>query len=91
MIPSFLKIRTVFYVAILSQLLSFLLLSCTTDVPSSYVEVDTPPTIYPDYIDVTVPHCISTSTTTPQPSISSLDSPLAMNHGRSEARMYARG
>ena len=59
MIPSFLKIRTVFYVAILSQLLSFLLLSCTTDVPSSYVEVDTPPTIYPDYIDVTVPQNIA--------------------------------
>ena len=33
----------------------FLFTACTTDVPSTFVEVNTLPTIYPDYIGVTVP------------------------------------
>ena len=45
-------LRTVISVAILSQLL---LLSCTPDPPTSFVDAEEHPTIYPDYIDVTVP------------------------------------
>ena len=52
LLPSFHALRAVFLVAMLSQLLFS---SCTTDVPSTYVEVKDLPSVYPDYIGVTVP------------------------------------
>ena len=48
-------LRSVLYVAIVSQLI-LLLFACTSpSVPPSFVEEDTLPAIYPDYIGVTVP------------------------------------
>lgn len=38
-----------------SILFSLFFIACSPSVPDSFVEVDTLPTIYPDYIDVTVP------------------------------------
>lgn len=45
----------VLFAAMLLQLLS----ACTADVPTSFTEVDSLPSIYPDYIDVTVPQNIA--------------------------------
>ena len=39
--------------------LCLLFISCTTKVPSTFVEVDSLPAIYPDYINVTVPQNIA--------------------------------
>ena len=53
--PSYKSFIKVVYVAILLQLNT----ACTTDVPSTFVDADVLPTIYPDYIDVTVPQNIA--------------------------------
>jgi len=50
-ITSLKALRPVIYVAILSQLI----LACTAKVPSTFTEDKDNPTIYPDYIGVTVP------------------------------------